>query len=125
MRPRLSWPLLSTQALSSNASTSTLLAEISSLANRAYQLHLLIGATTLAAVYLEQVLSTGLGDTALQTDGSAGQLGRVPINTASDQTAEYILPFQAQTGDRVRVRPATAVNAGEDVSAKIALYEVD
>lgn len=114
-------PLISTQAKSSDASTTVLLAEIGGLANIAYRLHVALGASTVGSFLVEHVLSTGLGDTALQTDGSIGQLGRMSIFTPADQTAEYVLHFKAETADRIRVRTAAAIATGEDVAAKISL----
>lgn len=114
-------PVISTQSTAVNATTSTLLAEISSLANIAYRLHVALGASTVGSFQIEQVLSTGLGDTALQTDGGIGHLGRMTVYTPADQTAEYVLHFKAETADRIRVRPAAAFAGGEEASAKISL----
>lgn len=114
-------PLYSTQAVSSNASTATLLAEISSLVNGVYEGYLVAGCSTIATFQVEQTLSTGLGDTALRSSGGTGQLGRMTIYTPADQSAEYLFSFSAETDDRIRVRLGVAITGGEDAAAKLRL----
>ena len=114
-------PIYSTQAVSSNASTSTLLAQITGLVDGMYEAYVVLGCSTIGTFQLEQILSTGLGDTALRTNGARGELGRVTIYTAADQTAEYLFGFSAQVDDSVRVRLGVAITGGEDAAAKIRL----
>ena len=108
-------PRTSTQGTFTNPSTSDLLAEISSLGGETnrpdvlYEARIIIGASTLCTAVIEHCLSTGLGSTALQTDGLKGQLGARTIYATVNQSAQYVLRFRGTTGDRVRVRLTAAI----------------
>ena len=107
-------PRTSTQGTFTNPSTSDILAEITGLGgenNRPdvlYEARVIIGTSTLAAVLIEHCLSSGLGSTALQTDGTKGQMGSRLVFT-QPLSAQYVLRFRGTTGDRVRVRAAAAI----------------
>lgn len=105
--------IVSTQAIVSNPSTSSLLAEITGLQARNYVGLVAFGADTVASVFIvEHCLSSGLGSTALQSSGNDGQLGRKTFYAPLNQTAEYVLRFTARDGDRIRVRLNAAIGAG-------------
>jgi hypothetical protein len=101
-------PRTSTQAEATNPTTSVLLAEIQDLGGPTngngvlYDARVLVGASTLATVWLEQCLSSGLGSTALRS--TTAELGRRVLYVQVNQTAQYLVRFRATSGDRLRVR---------------------
>lgn len=97
-------PIVSTQAEATNPTTGTILAEITGLAADLYEARILCGASTLATMLIEQCLSSGLGSTALRSSGGNGELGVRTVYTPVQQTAQYMLRFNATAGDRIRVR---------------------
>lgn len=110
----------STQAAATNPSTTTILAEITDLTNDRYEARVLLGASTYATFLVEQATSSVL--TAIREGGAA--LGRRTIYGSINQTGQYMLRFTAESGDRLRVRLAGAIAAGE-ASATIQLERMD
>lgn len=88
-------PIQSTQAAASNPSTSTLLAELSSLAEGLYEVRWCVGASTGALFRLEHALSTSLASTGIRD--------QTMVFTGSNQSAEYVFGYRVETGDRLRV----------------------
>ncbi len=95
--------ITSTQALVNNPSTASILAEVQGLAAQNYEARVICGASTLAAFWVEQCLSTGLGSTALQASKSQ-HLGRRTIFATVNQSAQYMFRFKAEANDLSRVR---------------------
>jgi hypothetical protein len=89
-------PLLSTQAAGSDPTTSAILAEITGLQNRNYEVRFLVGASTGAVYVLELALSSGVSSTSFRNE--------TRVFTASNQTSEYVLSYRAEENDRLRVR---------------------
>ncbi len=106
-------PITSTQGEATNPTTSALLAEVTGLggeangAGKCYVARVIVGCSTLASVWLEQCLSSGLGSTALQEGGAF--LGR-RILYGTIQSAQYVVRFRAAPGDRIRLRPAAGIS---------------
>lgn len=88
-------PLQSTQAASSDPSTSTLIAEIQGLKDAYYEVRWAVGASTGALFRLEHALSSGLGSTGIRD--------QTMVFTGSNQTSEFIFGYKAETDDRFRV----------------------
>lgn len=105
-------PITSTQALAANPTTGTLLAEIEGLQEQVYEARIIAGGSTLAELWIEQCLSTGLGSTALRTSAVAGHLGRRVVFTPTQQSAQFIVRFRAETSDRIRARVGAGISAG-------------
>lgn len=103
-------PILSTQVASADPSTATLLAEITGLQDRLYEVRWCVGASTGALFRLEHALSSGLGSTGIRD--------QIMVFTASNQSAEYMFNYKAETGDRFRVLVNSSFTGA--VSAKIA-----
>jgi hypothetical protein len=105
-------PITSTQGEATNPTTSALLAEVTGLGGETkgggtlYEARVLLGASTLATFWVEQCQSTGLGSTALREGGA--YLGR-RILYGTIQSAQYMVRFRAEPGDRLRVRLQAAV----------------
>lgn len=112
--------ITSTQTEKSNPSTTTLIAELSSLAANDYEMRVLVGASTVATFIVEQGPST---DISVLREGGA-YLGRRFVYGTVNQTAQYILRFRAEQGDYVRVRVAAAIGAG-NAAATIQLEPMD
>ena len=88
-------PVQSTQALATDPSTATLIAEVQSLENKLYEVRWCVGASTAAIFRLDHALSSGLGST--------GARDRTVVFTGSNQSAEYVFAYRAESGDRFRV----------------------
>src|SRR5687767_10031613 len=88
-------PIQSTQAATSDPSTSALLAEVQSLKDAYYEVRFAVGASTGALWRLEHALSSGLGSTGIRD--------QTMVFTGSNQTSEFVFGYKAETGDRFRV----------------------
>ena len=88
-------PRSSTHGLTTDPSTATIIAEITSLEDRLYEVRWAIGASTGANWRLEQALSTGLGSTAVRD--------LTVVYTGSNITSEFIFAYKAESGDRFRI----------------------
>ena len=114
-------PVHSTAATATNPTTTTILAELtstgaSSLAGfnmqerdgpHQVQINAYLGTSTQAtAWWVEHVLSTGLGSTAIKN--------RKVLITPSGATSQFVLKYDLAVGDRVRVRVAAAFTGTAD-----------
>ena len=88
-------PIQSTQVASSDPSTATLVAEVTGLIDRVYEVRWCVGASTGALFRLEHALSSGLGSTGIRD--------QTMVFTASNQSAEYVFAYKGEVGDRFRV----------------------
>jgi hypothetical protein len=105
-------PIQSTQAASSDPSTSTLIAELNSsngLIGGLYEVRWAVGASTGALFRLEHALSTGLGSTAIRDQAM--------VFTGSNQTSEFVFNYKLEAGDRLRVLTNSSFTGS--VAAKI------
>jgi len=93
-------PILSTHAPETDPSTDTIVAEVTGLQNRLYEVRYCVGASTGAIWRLEHALSSGLGST--------GYRDQVVVFTGSNQTAEYVMTYKAEANDRFRVVPLSS-----------------
>ncbi len=90
-------------AVTSNPTTSALLAEIDATQlgstawprHREYMVTWVCGASSLASFRLDQALSTGLGSTAIRS--------RTVVFTGANQSAQFVLPYTLEPSDRLRV----------------------
>jgi len=105
-------PIKSTNHSDTNASTSELIAEIDSTrlagalaagSQVPYMVTWVVGcnASTTVGFALEHVLSTGLGSTAVRN--------ATYVFTPAGQTAQFVMPYLLQNGDRLRVRTPDSV----------------
>ena len=102
-------PIQSTQVASADPTTATLVAEVPGLQDRLYEVRWCVGASTGALFRLEHALSTGLGSTGIRD--------QVMVFTGSNQSAEYVFSYKAESGDRFRVLVNSSFTG--TVSAKI------
>lgn len=94
-------PIYSTTAASgADPSTGTLCAQRENLQNAVYEVRYVVGGSTGAIWRLEHALSTGLGSTAIRH--------QTVVFTGSNQSAEYVLTYAAESGDRFRVVPLSS-----------------
>lgn len=94
-------PIYSTTAASgTDPSTSALIAQLENLTDDIYEVRFGVGASTAAVWRFEHALSTGLGSTAIRK--------QIVTFTGTNQTAEYIYTFKAETGDRFRIVPLSS-----------------
>lgn len=77
-------------------STTALLAEITGLKDALYEVRYIVGASTSAFWVLEHCLSSGVTSTSFRE--------ATHVFTGTGQSAEYVLTYKAETGDRFRVR---------------------
>jgi hypothetical protein len=97
-------PVVSTQVgVVSNPDTATLVAEVTGLQNRLYEVRWAIGASTGGVWRLELASSTGLGSTAIRD--------QVIVFTGSNQTSEFIFAYKAEVNDRFRIVPLSSMTA--------------
>ena len=106
-------PVWSTYATATSPSTTTIVAELDSsnfLSTRGGQfaVYAYLGASTNATWWVEQCLSTGLGSTAIRQ--------RVVLGTASFQHSQFVLKFDLESGDRVRVRVGSTFTGAADAT---------
>ena len=106
-------PLHSTAGLTADPSTTTLVAEITGLVNGNYETRFVVGASTAGVWVLEHALSSGLGSTALRKV--------THVFTGSNQSAEFVLTYNAEASDRFRVRMASTFtgNAHASIQAEL------
>lgn len=93
-------PKQSTQTLTTDPSTSALVAELNGLRDGLYEVRYVIGASTGGLWRLEHALSTGLGSTGIRD--------QVVVYTGSNQSSEFVLAYKAETGDRFRIVPMSS-----------------
>lgn len=94
-------PVFSTTAASvTDPSTASLVAELQGLEGDTYEVRYVVGASTSAIWRLEHALSSGLGSTGIRQ--------QTLVFTGSNQSAEYVLTYKAQSGDRFRVVPMSS-----------------
>ncbi len=93
-------PKQSTQTLTTDPSTGTLVAEIQSLEDRLYEVRWVIGGSTGGIWRLEHCLSSGLASTAIRD--------QTMVYTGSNQSSEFVLAYKAETGDRFRIVPTSS-----------------
>jgi hypothetical protein len=86
----------STAGLSANPTTTTLLAELSTLSAGIYEARWIIGATTNASWSLELALSSGVTSTSFRDVLFA--------LTPTNQSAMYVQTYVLEAGDRLRAR---------------------
>ena len=110
-------PLLSTTApTQANPSTATLIAELiipitgSSNLVDDYEVRFGLGASTGALWRLDCALSSGLASTALRNT-SDGAPQRINVFTGSNLSAEFVVTFRANQGDRFRATWESTVTA--------------
>ena len=77
-------------------STTALLAELTGLVDALYEVRFIVGASTSAFWVFEHALSSGVTSTSFRE--------RTHVFTGTGQSAEYVLTYKAETGDRFRVR---------------------
>lgn len=93
-------PIHSTAGLVADPSTTTLVAEITGLTDNNYEARFVVGASTAAIWVLEHALSSGVSSTSFRKASH--------VFTGSNQSAEFVLSFKAETSDRFRVRVASS-----------------
>lgn len=113
----------STTGLTTNPSTSDLLAEIDSTqlnripaGGQNFGVTWIVGGSTNITFQLEHALSTGLGSTAWRD--------QTLLFTPTNQSAQYVTKLRLEVGDRLRVRVNAGIAAGT-AAAKIVAEPLD
>lgn len=114
-------PVNSTGARLTDPSTSDLLAELDSsnfgsTRGGIYILSVWAGCSTVADLVLEQCLSTGLGSSAIRE--------YTYLRVSPNLTPQYLKAFKLEPGDRIRVRPATAITGTQTCEVKLQAQEI-
>ena len=114
-------PINSTYARATDPSTSDLLAELDSsnfgsTRGGIYAVHIWAGCSTVGDFVVEQCLSTGLGSTAIRD--------RHLIRVSPNLTPQYTRVYKLEPGDRIRVRPETAITGTQTAEAKLQAQEI-
>lgn len=114
-------PINSTAGQATDPSTSDILAELDSTnfgstRDGIYHVSVYPGCSTVATLWLEHCLSTGLGSTAIRE--------RTLLRVSPNLTPQYVKVFKLQRGDRIRVRPETAISGTQTCEVKLHAQEI-
>lgn len=101
-------PQLSTQAAGANATTNTMIAQVpttgvTALVDAIYEVRFIVGCSTNVLWKLEHALSSGITDTSTRDV--------TIVYTGTNQSAEFVQTYKAESGDRFRVRHVSSVTA--------------